>query len=331
MVRAAALRLRAALGRASRCSAPSTRPATSGADWLSQSNYDGRWREMVQRSVITLKLCTYEPTGAMVAAPTCSLPEGFGGAAQLGLPLRLAARLGLHRLRLPAARLLRGGPALRRLARGALPGDRPRRPRAPDRLRHRRRARPHRARAAPPRGLPPLAPVRIGNGAHDQLQLDVYGELMDAVYLSNKQEPISWELWSSLRRLLDWLADNWQRPDEGIWEVRGGRRHFVYSRLMCWVAFERAMRIQVAARPARQHHQVARGARRDLRGDHDQGVEPRAPRLRAVLRRRRARRQQPADAAGQVHRPARPAHAGDARRDRARPRLGQPRLPLRPR
>ena len=86
--------------------------------------------------------------------------------------------------------------------------------------------------------------MRIGNGAHDQLQLDVYGELMDAVYLSNKQEPISWELWTSLRRLLDWLADNWQRPDEGIWEVRGGRRHFVYSRLMCWVAFERAMRMQ---------------------------------------------------------------------------------------
>jgi GH15 family glucan-1,4-alpha-glucosidase len=87
-------------------------------------------------------------------------------------------------------------------------------------------------------------PVRIGNGAHDQLQLDVYGELMDAVYLSNKVEPISWELWSNLRRLLDWLADNWRRPDEGIWEVRGGRRDFVYSRLMCWVAFERAMRMQ---------------------------------------------------------------------------------------
>jgi pentatricopeptide repeat protein len=88
-------------------------------------------------------------------------------------------------------------------------------------------------------------PVRVGNAAAAQLQLDVYGELMDAVYLANKQEPISWELWKSVRRLLDWLADNWHRPDEGIWEVRGGRRHFVYSRLMCWVAFERAMRMQV--------------------------------------------------------------------------------------
>jgi pentatricopeptide repeat protein len=67
---------------------------------------------------------------------------------------------------------------------------------------------------------------------------------MDAVYLSNKVEQVSWDLWSSLRRLLDWLADNWQQPDEGIWEVRGGRRDFVYSRMMCWVAFERAMRMQ---------------------------------------------------------------------------------------
>ena len=98
------------------------------------------------------------------------------------------------------------------------------------------------ARADESFGSQRLKLVVIGNGACDQLQLDVYGELMDAVYLSNKQEPISWELWTSLRRLLDWLADNWQRPDEGIWEVRGGRRHFVYSRLMCWVAFERAMR-----------------------------------------------------------------------------------------
>ena len=86
--------------------------------------------------------------------------------------------------------------------------------------------------------------MRIGNGAHSQLQLDVYGELMDAVYLSNKNQPISWELWHNLRRVLDWLAENWQQPDEGIWEVRGGRRDFVYSRLMCWVAFERAMRMQ---------------------------------------------------------------------------------------
>jgi pentatricopeptide repeat protein len=87
-------------------------------------------------------------------------------------------------------------------------------------------------------------PVRIGNGAHDQLQLDIYGELMDAVYLYNKYgDLVSYELWKRLRVLIDWVCDNWQREDEGIWEVRGGRRHFVYSKLMCWVAMDRGLRL----------------------------------------------------------------------------------------
>lgn len=212
--------------------------------WLSNSNYDGRWREMVQRSVITLKLCTYAPTGAMVAAPTCSLPEGFGGARNWDYRyawLRDSAftafafqRLGFYEEAQHFANWLEercretdpDDPELQIVY--AIDGGRDLTERELTHLEGYRGSR----------------PVRIGNGAYDQLQLDVYGELMDAVYLSNKQEPISWELWSSLRRLLDWLADNWQRPDEGIWEVRGGRRHFVYSRLMCWVAFERAMRMQ---------------------------------------------------------------------------------------
>ena len=212
--------------------------------WLAQSNYDGRWREMVQRSVITLKLCTYAPTGAMVASPTCSLPEAIGGGRNWDYRyawLRDSAftsfafqRLGFYdeaqqfanwleeRCREtdpdhPELQIVYAIDGSRNLTEVELPHL---------------------------EGYRGSRPVRVGNGAYDQLQLDVYGELMDAVYLSNKQEPISWELWSSLRRLLDWLADNWQRPDEGIWEVRGGRRHFVYSRLMCWVAFERAMRIQ---------------------------------------------------------------------------------------
>ena len=88
------------------------------------------------------------------------------------------------------------------------------------------------------------APVRIGNGAYDQLQLDIYGELMDSVYLYNKHgSPISYDLWRHLRRLTNWVCDNWQRQDEGIWEVRSGKQHFVYSRLMCWVAIDRALRL----------------------------------------------------------------------------------------
>jgi GH15 family glucan-1,4-alpha-glucosidase len=87
-------------------------------------------------------------------------------------------------------------------------------------------------------------PVRIGNGAYNQLQLDIYGELMDSVYLYNKYgSPISYDLWRSLRRLTNWVCDHWQQPDEGIWEVRGGQRHFVYSKLMCWVAVDRALRL----------------------------------------------------------------------------------------
>src|SRR6185503_12468106 len=87
-------------------------------------------------------------------------------------------------------------------------------------------------------------PVRIGNGAANQLQLDIYGELMDSVYLFNKYgRPISYELWEYLRRLTNWVVENWKQKDEAIWEVRSGRQQFVYSRLMCWVAIDRALRL----------------------------------------------------------------------------------------
>ena len=87
-------------------------------------------------------------------------------------------------------------------------------------------------------------PVRVGNAAHHQLQLDIYGELMDAAYLFNKYgAPISYDIWLSLRTLVDWVCDNWNMKDEGIWEVRGHRRHFVYSKLMCWVALDRGLRL----------------------------------------------------------------------------------------
>ena len=87
-------------------------------------------------------------------------------------------------------------------------------------------------------------PVRIGNAAHDQLQLDIYGELMDSVYLYNKYgSPISYELWTYLRKLINWISDNWQQKDAGIWEVRGEWQHFVYSKLMSWVAVDRGLRL----------------------------------------------------------------------------------------
>ena len=86
--------------------------------------------------------------------------------------------------------------------------------------------------------------MRLGNDAYKQLQFDVYGEVMDAIYLYDKNgAPISYDFWCQLVRLLDGLCDLWREPDEGIWEVRGGRQHFVYSKMMCWVAFDRAMRM----------------------------------------------------------------------------------------
>ena len=93
-------------------------------------------------------------------------------------------------------------------------------------------------------GYKQSAPVRVGNAAAGQLQLDIYGELMDSVYLYNKYgTPIDYDLWQNLSKLLEWVCDHWDQPDEGIWEVRGGRKHFLYSKLMCWVALDRGLRL----------------------------------------------------------------------------------------
>lgn len=93
-------------------------------------------------------------------------------------------------------------------------------------------------------GYKKSSPVRIGNDASEQLQLDIYGEIMDSVYLYNKYGiPISYDFWTHLVGIIDWLADNWNQPDEGVWEFRIGRKHYVYSKVMCWVAFDRALRL----------------------------------------------------------------------------------------
>ena len=114
-------------------------------------------------------------------------------------------------------------------------------------------------------------PVRIGNGAADQLQLDIYGELIDSVYLYNKygDADLATTPGTTSRGIVDWVCENWDQADEGIWEVRGGRQDFVYSRLMCWVALDRAIRHAPAARrcPA-DIVALAADARRDLRRDH---------------------------------------------------------------
>jgi GH15 family glucan-1,4-alpha-glucosidase len=212
--------------------------------WLARCTYAGRWREMVQRSALALKLLTFEPTGALVAAPTCSLPEAVGGPRnwdyrytwirdaafslygllRIGFTEEAAAFMGWLERRCHERVATDGGLQIvygihgeRELAEAAL-----------DHLDGYRGSR----------------PVRIGNAAAGQLQLDIYGELLDSVYLFNKYgAPIGYDLWTALSDLIGWVCDNWRRPDEGIWETRGGRRHFVYSKLMCWVALDRGLRL----------------------------------------------------------------------------------------
>src|SRR5215207_9325890 len=211
--------------------------------WLSKSTYTGRWREMVHRSALTLKLLTFEPTGAIVAAPTTSLPEGIGGERNWDYRytwIRDAAFTLYGLLRIGFTEEARGfinwlgSRCQSSHPDGSLQlmyGIDGRMDLTEEILDHLD-------------GYRGSRPVRLGNGAYDQLQLDIYGELMDAVYLYNKHgSPISYDLWTHLRALINWVCENWQREDEGIWETRGGRRNFVYSRLMCWVAIDRGLRL----------------------------------------------------------------------------------------
>lgn len=211
--------------------------------WIARCRYRGRWREMVYRSALVLKLLTYEPTGAILAAPTSSLPEHLGGQRNWDYRytwIRDAAftiygflRIGftgeaaqfMHWIEARAGELEPDGSL------HIMYGIDGRHKLVEETLDHLE-------------GYKGSRPVRVGNAAHDQLQLDIYGELMDAVYLYNKYgSPISYDLWKELRRLIDWVCENWQRPDYGIWEVRSGPQHFVYSKLMCWVALDRALRL----------------------------------------------------------------------------------------
>jgi len=211
--------------------------------WLSQSTYRGRWREMVDRSALALKLLTYEPTGAIVAAPTCSLPEGIGGERNWDYRytwMRDSAFTVFALLRLG---FTKEAQAFAKFIEGVCADPNPdgslqimygidgRKQLVEETLDHLD-------------GYMGSRPVRIGNGAYSQLQLDIYGELMDSMYLFNKHaHPIGHEAWLNFSRLVDWVCDNWQRKDEGIWEVRGGQQEFVYSKLMCWVALDRGLRI----------------------------------------------------------------------------------------
>jgi GH15 family glucan-1,4-alpha-glucosidase len=211
--------------------------------WIAKSKYAGRWREVVNRSALLLKLLTSSEHGSLIAAPTFSLPEKIGSVRNwdyrytwlrdAAFTLYALIRLGFveeaeaffnwikERLSDDAERgplqVMYGIDGRQKLDELSL-----------DHL----------------QGYESSRPVRIGNAAYKQLQLDIYGEMMDSLYLASKYgDPISHRGWQDVQRILAWLGKNWQRPDEGIWEVRGGAREFLHSRLMCWVAFDRPLRL----------------------------------------------------------------------------------------
>ncbi len=212
--------------------------------WLSACTYHGRWRDQVHRSALALKLLTFEPTGAIVAAPTTSLPEVIGGTRNWDYRytwMRDAAFTVYAFLRLGfkdeaaaftswiedyAAKHAHPGES------GAVVFTLQGENHLPEQvLEHWE-------------GYRVSRPVRIGNAAVSQYQGDIHGELMDALYLSNKYvSPTSYDAWVKIRKRLEWICDNWHLPDAGIWEMRNRQEHFVYSKVMNWVALDRGIRL----------------------------------------------------------------------------------------
>jgi len=211
--------------------------------WIAKSQYKGRWRETVNRSALLLKLLISREHGSLIAAPTFSLPEEIGGVRNWDYRFTWLRDSAFTLYALIRLGFVDEAEAFIDWLKGRLGDDAERGPlqvmygidgrqkldEVPlDHL----------------KGYENSKPVRIGNAAYQQLQLDIYGEMMDSVYLANKYgDSISQAGWQELQRTLEWLGKNWQRPDQGIWEIRGGAREFLHSRLMCWVAFDRALRL----------------------------------------------------------------------------------------
>ncbi len=192
--------------------------------WIAKSKYKGRWREMVNRSALMLKLLTSREHGSLIAAPTFSLPEEIGGVRNWDYRFTWLRDATFTLYALIRLGFVEEAEAFIGWLKGRLSDDAERGPLqvmygVDGRQKLDELTLDHL------RGYEHSQPVRIGNAAYQQLQLDIYGEMMDSIYLANKYgDPISYAGWQDVQRMLEWLAKNWQRPDEGIWEVRGGAR-----------------------------------------------------------------------------------------------------------
>jgi GH15 family glucan-1,4-alpha-glucosidase len=211
--------------------------------WISRSKYKGRWREMVNRSALMLKLLISREHGSLIAAPTFSLPEKIGGVRNWDYRFTWLRDSAFTLYALIRLGFLDEAGGFIAWLKDRLVDDAQRGPLQvmygiDGRQQLEEVSLDHLA------GYEGSRPVRIGNAAYRQLQLDIYGEMMDAVYLASKYgDPISVAGWQNIQRILEWLGANWRRPDEGIWEIRGQAKEFLHSRVMCWVAFDRALRL----------------------------------------------------------------------------------------
>jgi GH15 family glucan-1,4-alpha-glucosidase len=212
-------------------------------NWIASNNYEGRWRETVIRSALVLKLLTSYKYGALVAAPTFGLPEAIGGGRNWdyrycwirdsSFTIYALVRLGFRQeaieyIRWIEERFKAAGPTGQLQLMYRLDGD------------------PHLEETNLDHweGYRRSAPVRIGNAASKQHQLDIYGELLDAVHMANEHvQGVTYDGWKSLSHTVDFVCEHWREPDHGIWEIRGEQQHFLHSRLMCWVALDRAIRL----------------------------------------------------------------------------------------
>jgi GH15 family glucan-1,4-alpha-glucosidase len=211
--------------------------------WIAKSKYKGRWREMVNRSALMLKLLISREYGSLIAAPTFSLPEQIGGVRNWDYRFTWLRDGAFTLYALIRLGFVQESEAFIDWLKGRLSDDAERGPlQTVYGVDGRQKL--DEASLDHFEGYERSRPVRVGNAAYQQLQLDIYGEMMDSIYLANKYgDAISYAGWKDVQRILTWLGKNWQRADEGIWEVRGGSREFLHSRLMCWVAFDRALRL----------------------------------------------------------------------------------------